>query len=423
MNEETEEKGISFGDIFRAIWSQKWLALIIAVIIFVGGTVGLYLYGKYTSEYSVTFVLQLPDSDNSPASYVYPDGKNFYYSDLISSENLKQIKDSDEKYRDIDIAKMLRSGAVSVTRTELESANAQTKEATYTVKVASKYFGSSDLARDFLIDIAYIPFNYISGMHIDFDMYLTSAKETVMYDTEFDFLENQVKYLQAIYDGYIETYGANFVVEGGKTILAYKSSLDVFIQNGTISNSRTEASTRFYIKNADSKTRYEIAEKEIERQLAIEEQTLNILKGVSTDGGTSSIITTVGEVLSQSKLVEELKQRKEDYHNYAEKGVVDENFSKSVMEIENKVEKLTDDFASVSHSIFVKSSSVSFSSANIVRLENKMGVVMAVLISLIVALLVSMVVAYIVGRSKIKKLAAAAETPEVASVEKTDDKE
>ncbi len=420
MEEQIEENGTTFGDVFRTIFSQKWLALILAAAIFVVGTVGLYLYGKFTSSYSVTFVLQLPGASNSPLSYVYPDGKIFYYSDLISSENLNAVKDSDDKYKDINVAGMLRSGSISISRKETAPEEQTITDASYTVSASSKYFKSADLARDFLVDITNIPFNYINSMNIDYDMYITSAKETIMYDIEFDFLENQVNYLKAIYDDYIKSYGANFVVNGSKTLLAYKSNLDVFIQNGTIKNCRTEASTRFYIKNSDSRDKYEIAEKETERQLAIEEQTLNILKGTGNEGGTSSIITTVGEVLNQSKLVEELKQRKQDYHNYATHGIVDDNFTKTVASIENKVEQLTKDFAEVSSAIYVKLTSVSFASANIVELRSGMGIVMSVLLSLILAVAVSLIVAYIVGRTKLKKAEAKAKANASAEEEKSE---
>ena len=59
MEEEIEngEGGITLGYIFRTIFSQKWLALIIAAVITVAGALGLYFMGKSGTVYSVSFVL------------------------------------------------------------------------------------------------------------------------------------------------------------------------------------------------------------------------------------------------------------------------------------------------------------------------------------------------------------------------------
>ena len=118
--------------------------------------------------------------------------------------------------------------------------------------------------------------------------------------------------------------------------------------------------------------------------------------------------------------MEELKQRKQDYHNYATHGIVDDNFTKTVASIENKVEQLTKDFAEVSSAIYVKLTSVSFASANIVELRSGMGIVMSVLLSLILAVAVSLIVAYIVGRTKLKKAEAKAKANASAEEEKSE---
>ena len=74
-NEIENEGGITIGQIFRTIFSQKWLALIIAAVITLAGTLGLYFLGKNDETYSVSFVLQLPNTGEATSSaYTYPDG-------------------------------------------------------------------------------------------------------------------------------------------------------------------------------------------------------------------------------------------------------------------------------------------------------------------------------------------------------------
>ena len=94
QDNEREEGGISIGDIFRTILSCKWLALVIAAVITIGGAVGLYFYGASKQEYAVTFVMYMPGSGNSPVSYTYPDGTRFHFTDLVSVENLQRVKEN-----------------------------------------------------------------------------------------------------------------------------------------------------------------------------------------------------------------------------------------------------------------------------------------------------------------------------------------
>ena len=114
---ERGEGGITIGEIFRTIFSQKWLALVIAAAITIVGTVGLYFFGKQKEMYSVSFVLQLPNSgDASSTSYTYPDGESFYFTDLISSENLKAVA-SREEFQDINVNRMVKKSDISIART------------------------------------------------------------------------------------------------------------------------------------------------------------------------------------------------------------------------------------------------------------------------------------------------------------------
>ena len=112
--EEKEEGGISIGDIFRTIFSQKWLALIITAVITVVGTVGIYFYGSTKVDYSVSFVLQLPNTGDATAiSYTYPDGERFYFTDIISRDNLKKVAERTE-FSSIDVDSMVRGDNISV---------------------------------------------------------------------------------------------------------------------------------------------------------------------------------------------------------------------------------------------------------------------------------------------------------------------
>ena len=66
MEEEVEEekRGITVGEVFRVAFTQKWLILIIAVIITIAGTLGIYFgYNKTKTQYAATFTVNFTDSE------------------------------------------------------------------------------------------------------------------------------------------------------------------------------------------------------------------------------------------------------------------------------------------------------------------------------------------------------------------------
>ena len=106
MENEKEEGGVTLGYVFRTIFSQKWLALLIAAVITVAGTLGLYFLGKTNEVYNVSFVTNLPGSQSSASYFEFPDGQTQHFTEAVSYENLEKVKESNAAFGDIDIKKM-----------------------------------------------------------------------------------------------------------------------------------------------------------------------------------------------------------------------------------------------------------------------------------------------------------------------------
>ena len=234
MEEEIEngEGGITLGYIFRTVFSQKWLALIIAAVITVAGALGLYFMGKSGTVYSVSFVLQLPKTgEASTTSYTYPDGESFYFTDLISYENLMQVA-SRKDFEGIDVETMVKSNDISIIRS-VDKLDEDSKDGVYdlnyTVKVKAKYFENEDKARSFIEAITAFPREYISQMNINYDQSLTSSKSAVTYDEQLTLLKNQAQYIQSKYGALIGAYGNEFVVGDGRTLGQCKNEVDAYV--------------------------------------------------------------------------------------------------------------------------------------------------------------------------------------------------
>lgn len=410
MEEYAEEKGISLADIFRTIFSQKWLALILAVVITVVGTVAMYFYGKTKTVFSATFVMQFPGSEESPTTYTFPDGTNFHYSDLISEENLEKAKSSDGAFADLDVKTLRESGDISIKRELIETASgSNTYIANYTLQIKAGYFKTGDLARDFIIKLIDTPRAYLAEMNIDYGSKLTAAAESLTYDDQLNFLQSQVSDIYSGYSNFIAAYGGSFVVNNGKTLSECLANIDLFLANSNIGNLKAEVLINHYIKSDAALNKYKSDYELKERELKIKEQTLeNILTLAGTDqNASSSIFTGMAEFINLSNTVGQLKQDLDDLDKYINSGVSSgvqyEGFKSRVEALETGVRALTEEYKDVANIVYGKATTISYETANVVVAEGGYGLVMSGLISLVLGIIIAAIVAYIVGYCKGKK--------------------
>ena len=261
-NIEREESGVTLGDIFRMMFSQKWLALAIVIIVTVAGTLTFYFKGKLDEVYSVSFVLQLPNAgDATSTSYTYPDGESFYFTDLVSQEKLNAVASLNE-FKKIDVSKMIKNGDVSIIRTidKLDEDNQEggVYDLNYTIKLKAKYFANEDLARNFVKTITSSPYDYIRSMDINYDQSLTTSRSAITYEEQLGLLKSQAYYIQANYNELIGAHGREFVVEGGKTLAQYKDEIDTYLSQDLFTALITNAKENGYVKaNNEAKLKYE----------------------------------------------------------------------------------------------------------------------------------------------------------------------
>ncbi len=438
MEEEIEngEGGITLGYIFRTIFSQKWLALIIAAVITVAGALGLYFMGKSGTVYSVSFVLQLPKTgEASTTSYTYPDGESFYFTDLISYENLMQVA-SRKDFEGIDVETMVKSNDISIIRSvdKLDEDSKDGYDLNYTVKVKAKYFENEDKARSFIEAITAFPREYISQMNINYDQSLTSSKSAVTYDEQLTLLKNQAQYIQSKYGALIGAYGNEFVVGDGRTLGQCKNEVDAYVAKDLFGSLITRAKENSYIKSGtEEKIRYE--SELYSRKLALEraEETLKKLIEFQTNTGSTIIYD---EIISLNREIATLNQEMEIIRGYLaaysdESKIAPAEFEAEIAKVEATVAKFTEDIKPISSYVYGRVTKINFLNSRVVEVEGGRGIIMSGIIALIAGVVIAAVVAYIVGWSKQKKSAAVKETApvyfeaqlQIAAADESDDEE
>lgn len=428
-NEIEEEGGITLGYIFRTIFSQKWLALIIAAVIALAGTLGLYFLGKQSEDYKVAFVTNLPGSQNS-SYFEFPDGQTQHFTKMVSFDNLEKVKESSEAFSDIDIKKMYENGDISV-KCEITEVVEDSKEytTTYYLTAKSKYFKSETVARDFLSAVSDYPNTYLRNMKIDYTTALDASLETVMYDKQLDALQEQINFMNSEYADLINSYGGNFVVKDGRTLNYFKSRLQAFVDLGEISRLKTKALEEGYIKideetggiNQKAIAKYEAERynKERERDIANESLTLALNKltgkteGDEESGESGTIVNGVvmidaQAVISLTNEIARLNKELSEIDRFINQGKINAGFDAQVTEVYNRVKDFTTEFAGISSTVYTTRSTVNYLNTNVIKAEGGRGVLMSLIISVVVGIIVAAVAAYIVGWCKQRKTKVAA---------------
>ncbi len=429
-DKEIEEGGISLGDIFRTIFSQKWLALIIAVAVAVIGVVGLYFMNKPKQEYVVSFVMKLPGSTDSPDSYTYPDGTRFHFTDLMSAKNLQKVKAENQDYADIDVDKMVKNGDISIKRETLEIiADSKIYEINYTLRIKASYFQSADIARNFMVALTALPAEYLKEMEIDYDTYLTASAKAITYDTQLSYLQNQVNYISSLYNTFIGDYNGSFVVKDGKTLSSYKADIDVFISNNRAAQLKNEALEKGYLKSDEALSEYQSSKFEKERELEVAQGVYDELVKVLKEVTSSTAIFDNPQIIEQQRTIKNLEQQIADLDRFINGQKPDAAFDAAVKSLENDIRKFTEDVVEVASIVYSTASKVSFANSTIITTEGGMSIMMSAAVSVVAAIVIAAIVAYIVGWSKQKKSAAVKETAPVyfeaaqAQIAATEDKQ
>lgn len=407
--EEREENGISLADIFRIIFSQKWLLLILTVVIAAASTVGVYLYGKSKLNYSVSFVLQLPNTSGSTSTtYYYPDGESFYFTDIISQSRLEDA--AKENNLNIDVKSLVAKNAISITR-NVDKIDSDTKEGVYdlnyVLKVSAGFFTNEDDAAKFIQTLINYPQKYIATMDINYDKSLTTSKNAVTFGEQLNQLQNQVVYLRELYANLITGNGGEFTLKDGRTLTQCKDEIDTFLNKQLFLALSNKAQENGYIKsNNDEKNLLLSDLYDYEKKLQVVTDTLNEFKQ-AISGSTQSIV--YDKIIELNREIATLKQNKEitqrylDSYNDATK-VAPADYVAEVKALEDAVAKFTNDIKPVASYVYEKVTKVKYLNAKIVSSEGGFGLPMSGAVGVVLGLIVGMVTAYIVGKVKLSKV-------------------
>lgn len=413
---EEEKNGITLGEIFRTIFSQKWLALLLAVAItLVCAVCIVYVYNPSQRDYSVAFKLDLPGGNETAETYRYPDGTPFHYLSLASSDTLNEIKaDGGDEFAGVDVALMVKKGDISITEHVVVTSGIVDR--TYTVKVNASYFANTDSAKKFISSIAEFPVKYLSGINIEYIAALKLYEGSDDYARQIEYLRNQLSFLQQKYNSLIAEYGNEFVIENGKTLKSYLAEVNAYGESAEFVNMKAELKAGKCVKNEDCLKNYQLELEQVKEDL---EDAQSVLESMTK--GQPDAQASTEAIKAQAEKVAALNRKKSDLEVFTAAGaaVIDTEgvFAARLKTVADKLGVFTDSLKNVTDKVYQNASSVFYINSNVVVVTGGIGTLTSLILSLIVGVVVAAIVAYIVGYSKNKKALAVAVVAENAGEE------
>src|SRR5574344_2150607 len=184
---EQEEQGVSFGRVLKVAF-KNWIRFaIVGVTVAVAGSCAfIFGYNSAKGQYESQFSYLAKDLNEAK----YADGSDFYYSRIISQDNLNDVKASNEEFASINVDKMVEDSGVSIDRSVTKLSDNKNSYS-YTLTVGKSYFSNIAQARKFINAIASIPLNEDKSL-ITIDKYNESL---VAFDSSSTY-EDQLSYLE-----------------------------------------------------------------------------------------------------------------------------------------------------------------------------------------------------------------------------------
>lgn len=439
--EENENGGISLGDIFRLIFSQKWLALIITVLITVAGTLGIYLTGKPNADYTVTFSIDLPGANNTDTFYTYPDGSKFYYADYVSANVLNQVKASDAAFNPINIDKMLKNGSVDFDESidVIQTSVVEDQEVsvinrrTFSISIKTGSFKSYNEARSFLKKLAEYPINFFSQMDVNYNVYLEKSgfDSASSYEQQLNYLQAEINLLNSLCDT-LSGITKSLKVE------SWREDFNKRMETASIGSLLNSTRSNYYLKDPQTSLEkfndeYEQLRKEKADYEKIIESIINSEDKNKPDASlvvSSSVAATIAPY--QEKLTA-CERRMTEIDGYRARYSDGFKGDEAEREFVGKIQKIYDDLTKengyiaqltqLSKEVYGGVANVVFLSPDYIKVENKgMGLITSLLFSLIAGLVLAAIVAFIVGYVKNSKKQSEKSKAAENSAKATDDK-
>lgn len=147
MNKRQDEPSLSLMELWFKVYKNKLLVIIITLVFVALAFVVERVYTHETTMLDTRFEYTFINVENG----MFPDKTPFIRTEIISYDHLKEVKDSDSKFNDIDIVSMSTSNDIKILQLVQVTQNSRIiVPGVFTISIKQKYFSDREIARDFI---------------------------------------------------------------------------------------------------------------------------------------------------------------------------------------------------------------------------------------------------------------------------------
>ena len=418
-----EDEGISLIELIHIIFRRKWILLGVTLGIFILSILfSSLVFNRNKEYYSVTFSLEYPESSN----YKYPDGTSFNYRKMISYDNLVLAKESNQKYKNIDIDSLFETNSIQIVELTKTVNGNTVPSGEYTLAAKSKYFNSRDVAKEFLRDLTNVPIVKVNEImaNMDYDSNLSNYSNSTVYDSQINYLVAQRDFIINGYNNLINYFSSGLMVTSikddnnkTKTLKEYLSDVEIYFDNNKIDSLKSELDANGYVKDSSYLEtivlRRDLLIKEKEENVKkIEALTLqlknlvnDVYSGSSLNPSYESFNTQIAELTTTNVELDSQIELLNKYIN--ESGNVSasdkQEFEAKLDNYYKALVEFTNTYRSVVQSTYKENSNVDYHYNSVVILEGSVKTLYVAILGLVGGFVVASVIILIMDLPKYKK--------------------
>lgn len=411
-----DEDGLSLLDILKVSFGTNIVSRIRFVVIAIAIIVASYLvigvfYNGSKTDYTASFQYQIPsliqkeNKEGIVTTVTYLDGTPFNVNSLVSLENLRNVKNSDSEFSNIDIEKMFDN-------TDITATFNSTIDYQYSVSIKKKYFKNEAQAKAFVSALVYLPLATSKELveATDNSLYLEQAtSEGMTLTNEIKNLINQANHISNTYNSLVSTasqYGKTKVLIDNKLVdinelkVVAQSKIDTLGLELYIS----EVEANHYVRNySDPKVKEDILETYnnlVAEQLELEQKINNYNSMIQA--GTMLNANYNNYIYCMDKKVE-VDYTVEVYKGYIDYGTESPEFEVKLANVVSILKTITEELTEVQKEIYQEDLNTIFYQYNSVVFETgKLNSVIIICASLVLGFILSAIVNLVLGYSSYK---------------------
>ncbi len=408
--EEKYEEGIDLLTLIKVAFGRKILLAIITVVITIVGVLGIkFVYNTSKEKYISSFEYSLPGINEGR----YIDGSNFNYRTLISLDNLKNSKASNEEFNSIDVEEMYSENDIEISYTSVDENNNPISDPYYTISIKEKYFDDKEQAAAFIEVLASYPIGKTIEIvkNTKHDYNLNSYNSALTYEGQIEYLNAQIQLLNDKYLRLITDYGDLYIEN--EQISERQARLALYFVNKPLSLLSNELEINGYVKNygitlPQLKTQKDYLLEERARNVKLigvyEEKVENILKLSTGVVDISNYTSEVAKLTNRNSEIDKELVTLEKKIAAAEAAIpTPQEFIDELDAAKTALIGFTDEYVELEQQVYSEYNQVFFMNKSIVEVDGGISIIISTALSLIVGLMCGCVVNLIIDRKKLSE--------------------